>query len=80
MVTQAKSTPNSANYVKLKLVLIFDANEKTIQGRSSRKTESEIEEERRVFYVGMTRAINYLAITSRENNPISFLKEAFFYH
>ena len=26
----------------------------------------------------MTRAIKYLAITSRENNPISFLQEAFF--
>jgi hypothetical protein len=26
----------------------------------------------------MTRAKNYLAITSRENNPISFLQEAFF--
>ena len=26
----------------------------------------------------MTRAIYYLAITARENNPLSFIKEAFF--
>ena len=72
------NTIHSTKGKEWKLVVIFDTNGKTIQWKGSNKTEHEIEEERRVFYVGMTRAKNYLAITSRENNPISFLQEAFF--
>ena len=57
------------------LVIIFDTSNKLISKIENNPTD--IEEERRVFYVGLTRAKKILAVTAKESNPLIFLKEAF---
>lgn len=60
------------------LVVIFDACGNPLGGaRNAKVSSAEIEEERRVFYVGMTRAEQSLAIMTRNNRPSLFLWEAF---
>jgi DNA helicase-2/ATP-dependent DNA helicase PcrA len=60
------------------LCVIFDARDNRSRSAKSVSTSpAENEEERRVFYVGMTRARHALGITTRTSRPSPFLREAF---
>lgn len=60
------------------LCFIFDARDITQrEAKSVQTSPAENEEERRVFYVAMTRAQHSLGITTRTSRPSSFLREAF---
>jgi DNA helicase II / ATP-dependent DNA helicase PcrA len=60
------------------LCFIFDARDNSQRGKKSAQTSlAENEEERRVFYVGMTRARHALGISTRTSRPSTFLREAF---
>lgn len=60
-------------------VFIFDLHDRDTfgRGRSDRKIEPPSEEERRIAYVGMTRARLNLMITSRHDGISKFIMEAF---
>jgi hypothetical protein len=60
------STMHSAKGLEFDTVVVVGATEGVIPHEKS-KTEQEIEEERRLFYVGLTRAKNHLVITSVKN-------------
>lgn len=76
-------TIHQSKGLEFKIVILVDLNEGILP--SSNKTITSIEEERRIFYVGITRAKERLFITSAEKNFIngrtkylahsSFLKE-----
>lgn len=74
------STLHSAKGLEFDTVFILDVNEKLIPHKKA-VLEYEIEEERRMFYVGMTRAINRLyllhsqQIRNKSADPSRFLKE-----
>lgn len=60
------------------LCFIFDARDSPPRGAKSVQTSpADNEEERRVFYVAMTRARHALGITTRTSRPSPFLREAF---
>ena len=60
------------------LCFIFDARDTPTRGaKSVQATPADNEEERRVFYVAMTRARHALGITTRTSRPSPFLREAF---
>lgn len=75
------STLHSAKGLEFKLVFLMDANE-GITPYKKAVLDRDIEEERRLFYVGMTRAIDSLTICSVKeyhNKPVDvsrFVKEA----
>lgn len=58
------------------MVTVYDSRGNTSRA-NSKITDFEVEEERRVFYVAMTRAETCLLVTTREKNPSTFLWEAF---
>ncbi len=72
-------TMHGAKGLEFSLVIIPDVNEGVIPGGKT-LTMEDIEEERRIFYVAMTRAKNYLEICYLNNNedrkklPSRFLK------
>lgn len=74
------STLHSAKGLEFKVVFIMDANE-GITPYKKALLDKDIEEERRLFYVGMTRAIDALTICSvkelrgKSIEPSRFLKE-----
>lgn len=74
------STLHSAKGLEFKSVFIIDVNEGIIPYKKA-LLEKDIEEERRLFYVGMTRAIERLTICSvkelrgKEAEPSRFLQE-----
>lgn len=74
------STMHSAKGLEYDVVFIIEANEDYIPHRKSTQTE-ELEEERRMFYVAMTRAKTYLHIYSvaeiygKKAEPSRFLAE-----
>lgn len=74
------STLHSAKGLEYRFVWILDVNERVIPHEKSKKPE-EIEEERRLFYVGMTRAAESLRLYAAKNRfgrdavPSRFLKE-----
>jgi len=59
-------------------VIMFDCAEesKIASGQESNRIEGANEEERRVFYVGMTRGRTHLLCTYRKETPSQYLKEA----
>jgi ATP-dependent exoDNAse (exonuclease V) beta subunit len=60
------------------LCFIFDIRDNPPRGaKSAQASPAETEEERRVFYVGITRARHALGITTRTSRPSPFLREAF---
>ena len=60
------------------LCFIFDARDNPPRGaKSVKRSPADNEEERRVFYVAMTRARHALGITTRTSRPSPFLREAF---
>ena len=60
------------------LCFIFDARDTPQRGaKSVQKSPADTEEERRVFYVAVTRARHALGITTRTSRPSPFLREAF---
>lgn len=73
------STMHSAKGLEFDTVFIIGATEGSIPHEKS-TTEQEIEEERRLFYVGLTRAKSHLVITSVKNRyeakatPTRFLR------
>ncbi|GAB6169446.1 ATP-dependent helicase [Clostridium carnis] len=76
------STIHGVKGMEFKNVFIVNCNEETIPHKSS--IEENIEEERRLFYVGITRAINNLYIYSPKTqrgkfkDPSRFIKEGEF--
>jgi DNA helicase II / ATP-dependent DNA helicase PcrA len=60
------------------LCFIFDIRDNPPRGaQSAQASPAETEEERRVFYVGITRARHALGVTTRTRRPSPFLREAF---
>jgi DNA helicase II / ATP-dependent DNA helicase PcrA len=60
------------------LCFIFDVRDTPQRGEKSvQKSPADDEEERRVFYVAVTRARHSLGITTRTSRPSPFLREAF---
>lgn len=78
----AMMTAHSAKGLEYDTVFIIQANEDVIPYRKA-KTEEEIEEERRLFYVAMTRAKRRLIISyvkeknGKEASPSRFVNELF---
>lgn len=74
------STLHSAKGLEFTEVFLPDLNETILPGRKAR-LEADIEEERRLFYVGMTRAkrrLHILYVKERFGRPLKpsrFLKE-----
>ena len=74
------STMHSAKGLEFERVFLPDVNEDVIPHKKSMK-EEDIEEERRLFYVGVTRAKKYLHILSvkklynKDSRPSRFLTE-----
>ena len=74
------STMHSAKGLEFERVFLPDVNEDVIPHKKSMK-EEDIEEERRLFYVGVTRAKKYLHILSvkklynKDSRPSRFLVE-----
>ena len=63
-------TYHRAKGLEFDAVFLPRLDEKELPTRSSRRTAEERDEERRLFYVGITRARRYLAVTwSREPSP-----------
>lgn len=56
-------------------VILFHVAEQTLPHRRMLATPEDIEEERRVFYVGVTRAIEQLCVTTETRKPSRFLSE-----
>lgn len=56
-------TMHSSKGLEFKAVIIVDCNEGTSPHYKSLSNPKQIEEERRLFYVGMTRAMDYLILT-----------------
>ena len=74
----ALNTIHATKGKEWKSCFIFDARDTPSRGQqNSRTVSSENEEERRVFYVAMTRAMHALGITTRTTRPSPFLREAF---
>ncbi len=72
------STIHSAKGKEWLLCFIFDARDSTRrENKSDQNSPADAEEERRVFYVAMTRARNTLGISTRNSRPSPFLQEAF---
>ena len=75
------ATLHSAKGLEFQQVFIIDANEGIMPYKKA-VLEKDIEEERRLFYVGMTRAISKLTICSikelynKQTEPSRFIKEA----
>lgn len=60
------------------LCFLFDARDSLPRGaKSVQNSPADKEEERRVFYVAMTRARHVLGISTRTSRPSPFLREAF---
>ena len=75
-------TIHAAKGLEFDSVFLIEANEGSIHYRKA-KTEGEIEEERRLFYVAMTRAKELLKIcyvktkNGKEVSPSRFVEELF---
>jgi superfamily I DNA/RNA helicase len=71
------STFHAAKGMEWEHVFLVDVNEGTVPKLSGEGGEAELEEERRLFYVAMTRAKDTLTILGRKNKRMSdFLVEA----
>ena len=74
------STMHSTKGLEFERVFLPDVNEDVIPHKKSMK-EEDVEEERRLFYVGVTRASKYLHILSvkklynKDSRPSRFLVE-----
>lgn len=74
----ALNTIHSTKGKEWNVCFIFDARDTPARGQQTTQTIlAENEEERRVFYVAMTRARHALGITTRTTRPSPFLREAF---
>ena len=71
------STMHSAKGLEFKVVFIIDANE-GITPYKKAILDKDVEEERRLFYVGMTRAIDHLIICSVKDMHGKMLEESRF--
>ena len=67
------ATLHSAKGLEFQEVFLVDVNEGTIPNRKA-SMEADLEEERRLFYVGMTRAKDELVLVSQQQ-PSPFLEE-----
>jgi len=70
------STMHGSKGLEWKSVLIIDCNEGLIPHRDSAETDYGMEEERRLFYVGMTRAKDNLYVIHSGGKESPFVKEA----
>ncbi len=70
-------TIHSCKGDEFKAVVLFHVAEGTLPHTQSIKTglQAAIEEERRIFYVGLTRAIDRLVVTTENGRPSRFIKE-----
>jgi DNA helicase II / ATP-dependent DNA helicase PcrA len=70
-------TIHSCKGDEFQAVVLFHVAEGTLPHTQSIKTglQAAIEEERRVFYVGLTRAIDRLVVTTEKGRPSRFIKE-----
>jgi DNA helicase II / ATP-dependent DNA helicase PcrA len=73
-------TIHSAKGREWAAVSLYDSSEERQTGKKSEtkfSTPQQIEEERRVFYVGLTRAMRFLQVSFIEKRPSTFVIEAF---
>ena len=73
----ALDTIHRAKGKEWRICFIFDAHPSSRALAASKTEWSDNEEERRVFYVAMTRARQTLGISTRKTHPLLFIKEAF---
>ena len=73
----ALATIHGAKGREWNAVVLFDLSEAPVPARRNPALAHENEEERRVFYVGLTRAQDALCITTRLGRPSAFIFEAF---
>ena len=70
------ATMHKSKGLEWKVVFVIDCNDGVIPHKNNIDTEQGIEEERRLFYVAMTRAKDSLFVINSSKNESIFIKEA----